>query len=90
MVDDQGKPWSGYNQIVVETYSARKSGKKSTIHVRPIDGQLYPVDMDVECSRTMRKSYPVGTKFKLYVKVKNKDGGKDFLYSHYGWPFEVL
>jgi hypothetical protein len=84
------QPWSQYQQVIVETYSARKSGKKSDIHVRPVDGQPYPTSMDVECSRSMRKDYPVGTHFRIYAKVTDREGGKPFLYTSYRWPYEVV
>ena len=83
-------PWSRYRQVVVETYEEVNAGKSSRIHVRPVPGQPYPTTMDVECSRSMRKLYPVGTKFRLYAKETNKEGGKPFLYSRYDWPFEVV
>ncbi|UVC19371.1 hypothetical protein [Mesorhizobium onobrychidis] len=83
--------WSDYQQIVVETYAARKPGKSSFIHVRPIEGQPFPTSMDVECSRSMRKNHPVGTKFRIYAKgITNREGGKPFLYSRFDWPYEVM
>eukprot|EP00873_Tetraselmis_striata_P040192 jgi/Tetstr1/460456/TSEL_005715.t1 len=85
-----GKPWSQYQQVIVETYAATKSGKSSKIHVRPIPGQLFPTTMDVECSRSMRTAHPVGTRFRIHVKETCREGGKPFLYSHFNWPFEVV
>lgn len=58
-------PWSQYQQLIVETYYAVKSGKSSRVHVRPVAGQQFPPTMDVECSHSMRKLYPVGTKFRI-------------------------
>ncbi|MCV0429609.1 MAG: hypothetical protein K5905_29565 [Roseibium sp.] len=84
------KPWSQYQQVIVETYSGRKPGKSSLIHVRPVKGQPFPTTMDVECSRKMRKEYPVGTRFRIYAKETNREGGKPFLYSHFDWPYEVI
>lgn len=84
------KPWSQYQQVIIETYSANKAGKSSKIHARPIAGQPFPVSMDVECSRPMRKEFPVGTKFRIYAKETNREGGKPFLYTHYNWPYEVI
>lgn len=84
------QPWSNYSQVVVETYYAVKAGKTSRIHVRPVAGQAYAQTMDVECSRTMRKAYPIGTKFKIWAKKTDREGGKPFLYSHFDWPFEVI
>jgi len=82
--------WSEYKIVVVETYSAVKTGKSSRIHVRPIRGESYPTTMDVECCRTMRKMYPIGTRFRIYAKETCREGGKPFLYSHYSWPYEVV
>ena len=84
------KPWSQYHQVVVETYYAITSGTSSRIRVRPINGQAFPTSMDVECSRSMRMQYPVGTKFRIHAKETDREGGKPFLYSHYDWPFEVV
>jgi hypothetical protein len=83
-------PWGAYKQVVVETYYAIKPGKSSRIHVRPIEGQPYPTDWDVECSRAMRKSYPIGTKFIVYAKQTDREGGKPFLYTHHSWPYEIV
>lgn len=38
----------------------------------------------------MRKAYPIGTKFRIYAKETDREGGKPFLYSHFDWPFEVV
>lgn len=83
-------PWSLYKQVVIETYRAVKAGKSSLIHARPIEGQPYPPDWDVECSRAMRKQYPVGTRFRIFAKETNREGGKPFLYTHWSWPYEVV
>ena len=83
-------PWSSYRQVVVETYYAVKPGKSSRVHARPVEGQPYPTDWDVECSRAMRKDHPVGTKFRIYAKETNREGGKPFLYTHFSWPYEVV
>lgn len=83
-------PTEGYSWVTVETYSAVKSGKSSRIHVRPVAGQGYDTDMDVECARNMRKKHPVGTKFRVWAKLTDREGGKPFLYSYFGWKYEVL
>lgn len=84
------QPWSRYSQVIVETYSGRKPGKNSLIHVRPIPGQLYPTTMDVECSRDMRTKHPIGTKFLIWAKETDREGGKPFLYSRFDWPYTVV
>lgn len=81
----------GYHMIIVETYIATEtSGKHGKIHVRPAKGEIFPQTMDVECSRAIRKLYPVGTKFKIRAKQTSKEGGEPFLYSSYKWDYEVL
>lgn len=85
-----GRPWSEYQQVIVETYAALKPGNNSRVHVRPVAGQPFPTTMDVECSRSMRKLYPFGTRFRIYAKETNRGGGRPFLYSHFDWPFEVV
>jgi hypothetical protein len=85
-----GKPWSQYQQVIVETYFAIKGGKSSRIHVRPISGQPFPTTMDVECSRQMRLEHPIGTKFLIYAKQTGQKGGKPFLYTRFDWPYEVV
>lgn len=84
------KPWESYHRIIVETYSAVKPGKSSRIHVRPISGQLFPPTMDVECSREMRKAHKVGTRFRIWAKESDREGGKPFVYTHFSWPYEVV
>ena len=83
-------PWAPYRQVIVETYYAVKPGKSSKIHVRPVAGQGYPSNIDVECPREIRKQYPIGTKFKIHAKETNREGGKTFLYSHHSWPMTVV
>lgn len=46
--------------------------------------------MNVECSRDMRKRYPVGTRFRVYAKEVTKEDGIPFLYTHYNWPYELI
>jgi hypothetical protein len=61
------KPWSQYQQVVVETYF----GKRSRVRVRPVLGQLFPPMMNVECSRSMRELYPVSTRLRIFAKETN-------------------
>ena len=62
---------SPYETVIVETYIEVKPGKRGTIHVRPVSGQPFPTNMDVECSYKVREEYPVGTKFKISARLKN-------------------
>lgn len=81
---------SFYRNVIVETYYGRNTTSSKGVRARPIDGQGLPASMNVECSSSMRKSHPVGTKFLISAKVTNKEGGPDFLYSHYNSPYQVV
>jgi hypothetical protein len=81
------KLWSPYVSVVVETYCA--AGTRS-IRVRPIPGEAFSSTMNVECSRSMRTQYRLGTRFRIRAKLTDKEGGKPFLYCRYDWKFEVL
>ena len=84
------KPWEAYQQVVIETYSAIKSGKSSRIHARPVPGEVFPVTMDVECSHAMRKEHPVGTLFRIWAEETDREGGSPYLYTSWRWPYEVV
>jgi hypothetical protein len=79
-----------YEWIEVETFIAPPGPYSSKIRMRPTEGGKYPPDTVVECSRDIRKSHPVGTRFRIQCKVTDKEGGKPFLYSNYKWPHEVI
>ena len=82
---------SDYTEIIVETFqsSARSAGHQGIL-VRPAPKQKYPQTLMVECSRKLNTDYPVGTQFKLLVKLTDRQGSGPFLYSSYKWPFEVV
>jgi hypothetical protein len=46
--------------------------------------------MVVECSKAMRTQHPVGTKFRIFAKETDREGGPSFLYTHFSWPYEVV
>ena len=80
-----------YQKIVVESYRpAKTSALHGAIHIRPVEGQGFPLTLHVECSKKLSTDYPVGTKFKIKAKLTDREGGGQFLYSYYRWPFEVL
>jgi hypothetical protein len=86
-----GKPWSPYRQIVIETYEGPPRGSHGSVRARPVEGQFFPPTMNVECSRDMRKRFPVGTRFRVFAKeVEPAGGDSPFLYSHFSWPYEVV
>lgn len=47
-----GKPWSEYQQVIVETYHAVKAGKSSRVDVRPVPGQLSPSTCQGKLTKT--------------------------------------
>ena len=84
------KPWEQYHQIVIETYSEVKSGKSSHVHARPIAEERYPQNLDVECSRAMRREHPIGTKFRVWAKLTDRKSGGEYLYTSWQWPYEIV
>ena len=81
---------SQYNQVVVESFQYHGGGSIHKIRCRPVAGQGLSTDMKVECSSKMRKAHPVGTKFLLEAKVTDREGGTEFLFAPYAWPYQVL
>lgn len=80
-----------YHTIVVESFTPNStSGRHGEVHVRPAKGQFYPQMLFVECSRRLVRDFPVGTKFRIKVKLSDRLGDGEFLYSYHGWPFEVV
>jgi hypothetical protein len=85
------KPNEPYQWVFVESYIPKStSGLHGMVHIRPCEGQGYPREMHVECSKRMASDHPVGTRFRIWAKLKDKEGGRDFLYTYFGWKYEVL
>lgn len=80
---------SNYESLDVEIFFDPRRGEN---RVRPLPGQKYPPSMVVECAKDFRKSNPVGSKFRLFVKQKKKksDDCRVHLYSYYDWHVEPL
>jgi len=81
---------SFYRDIIIETYENRGEPSAERIRTRPLPGQGLSTLMKVECSIKMREAYPPGTKLKIRAKVTSREGGTEFLYCHYSWPYEVF
>jgi hypothetical protein len=80
-----------YEYIVVETYyPANTAGLHGPIHVRPVAGEKYSSSLHVECSKSLVRDYPVGTRFRLKCKLTDREGGGQFLYSYFGWRAEII
>ncbi len=79
-----------YQQIIIESYErTNTSGKRGKIHFRPVAGQGFDTEIDVECSRSLR-NYPVGTRFRIIAKLTDREGGGEYFYSYHSWKVEVL
>jgi len=85
-----GKPEEPYIQIVVETYSESGSGLHGDIHVRPIAGQQVPRSLRVRFPKALRRAHPIGTRFRVYAKLTDRDGGGEFVHTNHAWDVEVL
>jgi hypothetical protein len=85
------KPYP-YKQILVESFEANLSGHRGAIEVRPLPAQEFSPNMLLECSRRMVdvSTYPLGTVFKVWVRVKQKQGGRPHLYCNHRDPIEVV
>ncbi len=80
-----------YSEIVVESFMpANTAGLHGSVHIRPVAGQRYSRNLFVECSKKLSEDFPVGTRFRIRAKLTNRNGGRRFLYSYHGWPFEVV
>ncbi|VVE46899.1 hypothetical protein PAN31108_04464 [Pandoraea anhela] len=74
-------------EINVETYVPSGEPSSAGLRVRPIPGQGVDPKLKVECSRSVRQQYPVGSLFRLSVKLTDREGTQ-FLYAHYAAPFQ--
>jgi hypothetical protein len=84
---------SDYEEVIVETFRPIDTGgRHGPLHVRPAKRQPFNQDLFVECSKELidPKRYPVGTKFRIRAKLTDREGGTPFLYSYYGWSYQVV
>lgn len=80
-----------YQMVLVESYlPTGTAGLHGKVHIRPLSGQGFPTSMHVECSKKLSKDYPVGTIFRIRAKLTDREGEGDFLYSYFGWEYEVV
>lgn len=76
-------PKGHYEEVEVESYiPASTSGLHGEVHIRPAPGQRFPTTMHVSCSRSLKRDYPVGTRFILLAALTDREGGGQFLYSN--------
>lgn len=80
-----------YQMVLVESYRPNStSGLHGDVHIRPRPGQGFPTTMHVECSKSLSRNYPVGTVFRIRAKITDREGSGDFLYSYFGWKYDVV
>lgn len=85
-----GKPTEPYIRIIVETYRESGSGLHGDIHVRPIPGQQVPTTLRVRFPKALRHAHDIGTRFKVYAKLTDREGGGEFVHTNHAWDVEVL
>lgn len=76
--------------VIVETFLNPGEASSADFRVRPVSGQRFPVTMRVQCSRAMRRAYPLGTKFRLPVTIVTNAAGTQFLREVGSAPWEVI
>lgn len=80
-----------YEFVEVESYyPLQTGGLHGKVHIRPVFGGKYSPGMHVECSKDLSRLHPVGSRFRIRAKLTDRLGGGEFLYSSWGWPYEVL
>jgi len=81
-----------YDYIIVESYYPEiNTGFHGPVHVRPLKDQYPYLDTyHVECSKTLKTDYPVGTKFRIKAKISQRENGGKFVYNNHRWNYEVL
>jgi hypothetical protein len=88
-----GQPREEYHWVIVESFEPKfTSGLHGAVHIRPAVGEVFDQGLHVRCPKEMRdpSRFKVGTKFRLRVKLTDKEGSRPFLHAPHQWPFEVL
>jgi hypothetical protein len=78
-----------YREIIVESLMGEDSQGRPKRQIRPVNGQIFSRHLNVECSKKLVEQYPLGTRFKIRVQLTDMQG-TPFLYSYFGWPYEVV
>jgi hypothetical protein len=82
-------PFAGYRSIIAESFYAHGEQSSNAVRIRPVSEESFPRGIRVESSRKLRDTsvYPLGTKFRLRVKVKK---GGTHLYCGHRDKIEVV
>src|SRR5262245_59122750 len=75
--------------VTVETFIPVGEPSNASIRVRPISHEGFPEGTRVQCSRKMREHYPIGTKFRLHLSLRETGDGPR-LYAHHDAHYEVV
>ena len=65
--------------VLVETFLNPGEWSDAPYRVRPVQGEIFPVSMRVQCSRSMRMAFPLGSRFRLPVEFVERQEGGQFL-----------
>jgi hypothetical protein len=87
------KPNEPYHYVVLESFiPTSSSGHRGKVELRPVPGQIFGTHLLSESPRAMVDTsvYLPGTKFRIKAKLTDREGGGEFLYSHWSWQFEVI
>lgn len=79
-----------YRPVIIETFLNPGEPSSAKVRARPLPGQGYDTSMRVECSRSMRNSHPVGTRFLIEAKISQREAGPPFLYAHHNSQYREL
>ncbi len=76
--------------VVVETFLNPGEPSNAVYRVRPIAGQRFDTSMRVQCSRAMRHSEVLGTRFRLWVQLVSPPTRAAFLRHNESDSWEVV
>lgn len=81
-----------YHYVAVENFVPEGYEPTSAlVRVRPLSGQGVDQNVRVECDRYhMRYDFPLGTVFIIKGKLTDREGGPEFIYSYFGWPYITI
>lgn len=65
-------------QIIIETFRNPGEPSSSKVRVRPFDGQ-FKESYRVWCSQSMRRAWPVGKLFRVWVTRVDQPDGESYL-----------
>lgn len=73
--------------IIIETFKQYGEPSSSKVRARPLAGQGISTALRVECSKRMRLDHPIGSLFKVWATVTDREGAT-FVYTNYRDRYE--